>query len=118
MTQSNRTPEQMNSQLDRTEAILADLTIRLDRLEGAVAGLEGAVEANTIAIAALTDRVDRVSVTVENLADGLAVTNASVDRLAGVFARYMDQATIERDYQRTVNREVRDRLDRLESESP
>jgi ABC-type transporter Mla subunit MlaD len=111
MTQSNRTPEQINSQLDRTEAILADLTVRLDRLEGAV-------EANTIAIAALTDRVDRVSVTVENLADGLAVTNASVDRLASVFARYMDQATIERDYQRTVNREVRDRLDRFESESP
>jgi chromosome segregation ATPase len=109
MTQSNRTPEQINSQLDRTEAILADLTIRLDRLEGSV-------EANTHAIAALTDRMDRVNVSIETLTDSVTRTDAAVDRLAGVFARYLDQATIERDYQRTVNREVRDRLDRLEGE--
>jgi chromosome segregation ATPase len=30
---TDRTPEQANSALDRTETILADLTIRLDRLE-------------------------------------------------------------------------------------
>jgi hypothetical protein len=109
MTQSHRTPDPINSQLDRTEAILADLTIRLDRLEGAVEG-------NTSAIAALTDLMDRMSLSVETLTDHVTRTDAAVDRLAGVFARYLDQATIERDYQRTVNREVRDRLEQLESE--
>jgi chromosome segregation ATPase len=118
MTQSNRTPEQMNSQLDRTEAILVDLTVRLDRLEGAVEANTSAISALTNRVDQLTDRVDRIGASVETLTDSITLTNASVDRLAGVFARYMDQATIERDYQRTVNREVRDRLDRLESESP
>jgi chromosome segregation ATPase len=116
MTQSNRTPDQINSQLDRTEAILADLTIRLDRLEGAVEGNTRAIAALTDRFDQLTDRVDRIGVSVENLTDSVTRTDAAVDRLAGVFARYLDQATIERDYQRTVNREVRDRLDRLEGE--
>lgn len=108
---TNRNPDQVNTALDRTEQILADLTIRLDRLEVNVDRLESKVEANTEAIGTLTTRLDTF---IDRTEDALSRTNAAVDRLAGVFARYMDQATVERDYQRTVNQEMRDRLGRLE----
>jgi ABC-type transporter Mla subunit MlaD len=93
MMTGNRNPGQINTTLDRTEQILADLTVRLDRLEINV-------EANTTAILALTHRLDTF---VDQTNDSIARTNAAVDRLAGVFASYMEQATVERSYQRTVN---------------
>lgn len=93
MMTGNRNPDQINTALDRTEQILADLTVRLDRLEINV-------EANTTAILALTHRLDTF---VDQTNDSIARTNAAVDRLAGVFASYMEQATVERSYQRTVN---------------
>ncbi len=109
---SNRTPEQMNTALDRTESILADLTIRLDRLEVSLERLEAKVESNTEAIGVLTVRLDQFA---DETHDSIARTNAAVDRLTGVFTRYMEQTLVERDYQRTVNLDVRDRLGRLES---
>jgi methyl-accepting chemotaxis protein len=103
----NRNPDQINTALDRTEHILADLTVRLDRLEVSVERLEASVERNSEQIQALSNQQELTN-------DAITRTNAAVDRLAGVFARYMDQATIERDYQRTVNQGMSDRLSRLE----
>ena len=82
---TNRNSEPVNTTLDRTEHILADLTIRLDRLEINV-------ESNPTVIAALTHRLDTF----------IDQTNTTVDRLAEVFASYMDQATVERNDQRRL----------------
>jgi ABC-type transporter Mla subunit MlaD len=104
----NRTPDQVNTALDRTEQILADLTVRLDRLEVSVESLATSVERNSEQIQALSNQQELTN-------DAITRTNAAVDRLAGVFASYMDQATVERNYQRTVNQGLSDAIARLEN---
>lgn len=104
---TNRNPDQVNTALDRAENILSDLTVRLDRLEVSLERLEASVERNSEQIQALSNQQERTN-------DSLTSTNAALDRLAGVFARYMDQSIVERNYHFTVHQALNDRLSRLE----
>lgn len=108
---NDRTPEQINSSLDRTEQILSDLTLRLDRLEVNV-------ESNTGHIRDLSASLDRTNATIDRLADQLTSTNAAIDRLSGVILRYIDQSSIESNYQRQRLTELTDRVSNLESGEP
>jgi ABC-type transporter Mla subunit MlaD len=90
---NDRTPEQVNSSLDRTEQILSDLTIRLDRLESLTEALLPRVQD-------LFDASDRTNAAIDRIADQMTRTNESVDRLSGVFQRYMEQSIVEARYQR------------------
>lgn len=104
---NDRTPEQINNSLDRTEQILSDLTIRLDRLETVVEGLLPRVQD-------LFDASDRTNAAIDRVEDQLARTNESVDRLSGVFQRYMEQSIVEGSYQRNQMTELTNRVTNLE----
>ncbi len=104
---NDRTPEQINNSLDRTEQILSDLTIRLDRLEVNV-------EALIPRIQDLFDASDRTNAAIERVAEQQVRTDASIDRLSTVFQRYMEQSIVEGGYQRTQMTELTNRVTTLE----
>ncbi len=104
---NDRTPEQVNNSLDRTEQILSDLTIRLDRLEVNVEALIPRVQD-------LFDASDRTNAALERVAEQQVRTDASIDRLSTVFQRYMEQSIVEGGYQRNQITELNTRVTALE----
>ena len=105
---NDRTPEQVNNALDRTEQIISDLTIRLDRLEATTGSLAARVQD-------LFDASDRTNAAIQRGEDQLASTNAAIDRLSGVVERYINQFSIEGDYQRQRVTDLAARVTALEN---
>ena len=85
------------------------MTIRLDRLEVNV-------ESNTGHIRDLSESLDRTNATIDRLADQLTSTNAAIDRLSGIVIRYIDQSSIEANYQRQRINDLTTRVSNLESD--
>jgi ABC-type transporter Mla subunit MlaD len=91
-TMNDRTPEQINNALDRTEQIISDLTIRLDRLEVATATLVPRVQD-------LFDASDRTNAAIERVADQQVRTDEALSRLSGILERFITQSAVEKTYQ-------------------
>jgi ABC-type transporter Mla subunit MlaD len=105
---SDRTPEQVNNALDRTEQIISDLTVRLDRLEVATATLVPRVQD-------LFDASDRTNTAIERVAEQQIRTDEAIDRLSGVLERFITQSSIEGNYQRQRVTDLATRVSTLES---